>query len=130
MYQDPLISAAPLVLIVLACGIASLLVLAISIFRESLARRPSDPAPARLAPPAGQATAAQRAHASRRQRGDGSRWFKPCASKAFRGSCLKIDGFRSAMSRLHHRLGLRARRGGAQELGRGVCSSDCQCFWP
>ena len=80
MYQDPLISADPLVFIVLACGIASLLILAISIFRGSLARRSSHPAPARLAPPAGQATPAQRAHDSRRQRGAGSRWFKPCAS--------------------------------------------------
>ena len=43
MYQDPLISAAPLVFIVLACGIASLLILAASIFRESLARRSSHP---------------------------------------------------------------------------------------
>ncbi len=80
MYPDPLISAAPLVLIVLACGIASLLILAISIFRESFARLSCRPAPARLAPPAGQATPAQRAHHSRRQRGAGSRWFKPCAS--------------------------------------------------
>ena len=80
MYQDPLISAAPLVFIVLACGIASLLILAISIFRGSLARRSSHPAPARLAPSAGQATPAQRTHGSRRQRGAGSRWFKPCAS--------------------------------------------------
>ena len=80
MYQDPLISAAPLVLIVVACGIASLLMLAAPIFRESLARRWSQPASAGLAPPAGQATPAQRAHGSRRQRGAGSRWFKPCAS--------------------------------------------------
>ena len=80
MYQDPLISAAPLVLIVLACGIASLLILAISIFRESLARRPSRPAPARLVPPAGQATPAQRANGSPRQRGAGNRWCRPCAS--------------------------------------------------
>jgi hypothetical protein len=67
-------------LIVFACGIASLLILAASIFRESLARRSSRPARARVAPPAGQATPAQRAHSSRRQRGAGSRWFKPCTS--------------------------------------------------
>ncbi len=80
MYQDPLVSAAPLVLIVLACGIASLLILAISIFRESIARRSSHPAPARPALPGGQTTPAQRVHGSRRQPVTGSRWFKPCAS--------------------------------------------------
>ncbi len=80
MYQDPFISAAPLVLIVLACGIASLLILAISILGDSLARRSSYPAPARPPLPAGQATPAQRAHGSRRQRIAGGRWFKPCAS--------------------------------------------------
>ena len=80
MYQDPLISAAPLVFSVLACGMASLLILAISILRDSLARRSSDPAPARAATPAGQGTPAQRANGSRRQRGAGNRWLKPCAS--------------------------------------------------
>lgn len=80
MYPDPLVSAAPLVLIVLACGIASLLILAISIVRDSLARRASDPAPAAAATPAGQATAARRALGSRPQRAAGSRWFTPCAS--------------------------------------------------
>ncbi len=80
MYPDTLVNAAPLVFSVLACGIASLLILAISILRGSLARRSSDPAPARAAPPAGQATPAQRAHGSHRQREAGSRWFRPCAS--------------------------------------------------
>ncbi len=79
MYPDPLISAAPLVLIVLACGIASLLMLAISIARDSLARRASRPAPASPESPSGQATPAQRGHGARRQ-GTGSRWFTPCAS--------------------------------------------------
>lgn len=74
MYPDPLISAAPLVLIVLACGIASLLILASSILRDFLARRVSDPAP-----PTGQA-AAERAPAPHRQREAGSRWVMPCAS--------------------------------------------------
>ncbi len=80
MYPDPLVSAAPLVLIVLACGIASLLILAISFVRESLARHSCDPTPARPAPRAGQATPAQQAHGSRRPRGAGSRWITPCAS--------------------------------------------------
>lgn len=80
MYQDPLINAAPLVLIVLACGIVSLLILAISLFRESFTRRLSLRVPAEPSHPAGQATPAQRAHGSRQQRGGGSRWFKPCAS--------------------------------------------------
>jgi hypothetical protein len=80
MYPDTFISAAPLVLIVLACGIASLLILALSVFRESLARPSTHPAPARPAPPAGQATPAQRGLGSRRQPGAGSRWFKLCAS--------------------------------------------------
>ncbi|MBN8461591.1 MAG: hypothetical protein J0M01_02055 [Dechloromonas sp.] len=80
MYPNPLISAAPLVLIVLACGIASFLILAISVVRDALARRPGHPAPARPAPAAGQATPAQRAQGSRRQPGAGHRWFKPCAS--------------------------------------------------
>ena len=78
MYHDPLVSAAPLVVIVLACGVASLLILAISIFGDSFARSSSHPAPARPLLPAGQATPAQRAHGSRRQRVAG-RWFKPCA---------------------------------------------------
>ena len=73
MYQDPFINAAPLVLIVLACGIASLLILAISILGDSLARRSSHPAPARPPLPAGQATPAQRAHGAQRPRGAGSR---------------------------------------------------------
>jgi hypothetical protein len=80
MYPDPLVSAAPLVFSVLACGIASLLILAISIVRDSLARRASDPTPARVAPPAGQATPAEQRHGSRRQRQAGSRWLTPCAS--------------------------------------------------
>ncbi len=80
MYHDPLVSAAPLVLIVLACGIVSLLILAISIFGDSLARRSSYPEPARPPLPAGEATPAQQAHDSRRQRIAGGRWFKPCAS--------------------------------------------------
>ena len=80
MYQDPLISAAPLVFSVLACGIAPLLILGISIIRDSLVRRSSHPAPARLAPPAGQGSPAQRANGSRRQKGAGNRWFRPCAS--------------------------------------------------
>ena len=80
MYPDPLISAAALVLIVLACGIASLLILAISIFRDFLARRASHPAPARLTSPAGQASPSQPGHGARRRPGAGSRWFTPCAS--------------------------------------------------
>ncbi len=80
MYPDPFISATPLLLIVLACGIASLLILAIAIVRDSLARRASDPAPAVAATPAGQATPARRAPGSRPQRAAGSRWFTPCAS--------------------------------------------------
>lgn len=80
MYHDPLISAAPLVYTVLACGIASLLILAISIARESLARRPSHAAPASPESPAGQASPAQRGRGARRQQGAGSRWFTPCAS--------------------------------------------------
>ena len=80
MYPDPLVSAAPLVFSVLACGIASLLILAISIVRDSLARRASDPVSALAATPAGQATPAEQTHGSRRQQEAGSRWFTPCAS--------------------------------------------------